>query len=373
MALYREHAAAIDPSTATGELRVRWLLDSRRPLAAEFEELLIRATAVASDEATRFAASVASAQFPQRRGDFRAAETILRRALASVGGTQSRRETSAAMNLAGVLRAQHKEFEALVVARRAARLAERLGPPNALAAALVHVAAALVEVGDHRAFDGVAARLEALLASLDPREAETLRRSFHRCRADSFTARGDFAAAAKEIALRDALPAESWMTELAAEDDAMRRARTLVAEARFAEALELVAAHRRPAGPHNRAWLEWAAIDAACRARMGDASACGKFVDELDHVGPETLGTGAALRAALLVAEALPNGPGASACARGFAAEMLAARIAEVDACAAALDELSADADEDRPLLAALRALLVRDHAALLASLDDAR
>jgi hypothetical protein len=372
MTIYRDNAAAIDPATAEGELRVRWLLDSRRALAQEFEELLLRAAERAGDEGTRFAASIACAQFPQRRGDFASAAVILRRGLASVRGSQSRRETSAAMTLSGVLRAQHRTMDALVVARRASRLAERLGPSGAVAAALVHVGATLVEIGEHGGFDAVAARLEAVLPALDPHELASMRRALHRYRAESALERGDRAAAGREIALLDALPLESWMRDLVAAEDAHRRARLSALRGEFAEALAVTAANHRPEGARGRMWFEWSALDVACRARRGEPSSATAFLDELDRTGAETLGTGAALRIAVLVAEALGSAPGedeTSSRAHGFAAEMLAARIAEIDECTRDLDELSTSVDDDRAFLAAIRARIVRDHESLLAAL----
>jgi hypothetical protein len=369
MSIYRDNASAIDPATAEGELRVRWLLETRRALAPEFEELLLRAADRAGDEGTRFAAAIASAQFPQRRGDFRSAAAILRRGLASVRGTRSRREASAAMTLTGVLRVQHREFEALVTARRAVFLAERLGPPAAAAAALVHVAATLADIGEHAAFDAAAAQIEALLPSLEPQEAASVRRSLHRHRADEHLERGDHESAEREIALHDALPLEDWMRDVAAAEDAWRRARLLAARGDHDAAGRLAAAHHRPSGPHGRAWFEWSALEIACRARRGESCAADVFAGELERAGAETLGAGAALRLASLVADALGGDPAASR-VRGFAAEMMAARLAEIDECAAALDELSAAPDDDCALLAGVRARLVREHEALLASLD---
>lgn len=376
MSIYRELASSIDPATAEGELRVRWLLSSRRALSPEFEDLLARAAERAGDAGTRFLASIAGAQFPQRRGDFRTAEAILRRGLSEVRGSQSRREVSACMLLSGVFRAQHREFEALVLARRASRLAERLGPPAAQAAALVHLGAALLAIGEHAAFDATASALEALLPSLEPHETIAMRRPMLAYRAESFVERGDHDAARREIAVRDAMPLEDWLREQLAAEDAERDARMLCAEGRFGEALALVARWHRPDGPRGVEWFEWTGVEIACRARTpqreGLAEAAVRLLDEIERTGCQLLGPGGALRLAASVGKALAQTPGEASPAQRayrFAAAMMLERTRELDVCIAELGELSAAMEEDCRMLAEFRLRFVREHEAMLSTI----
>ncbi len=378
MSIYRALAGSIDPATAEGELRVRWLLSSRRALSPEFEDLLARAAERASDGGTRFLASIAGSQFPQRRGDFRAAEEILRRGLAEVRGSQSRREMSVCMLLSGVFRAQHREFEALILARRASRLAERLGPPAARAAALVHLGAALLAIGEHAAFDRTASALEGLLPSLEPHETVAMRRPMLAYRAESFVARGDHVAARREIAVRDSMPLEDWLRAQLGAEDAERDARMLCAEGRFEQALELVAKWHRSDGPCGVEWFEWTGVEVACRARTtgraGLAAAAARFLDEIERNGCHLLGPGGALRLAASVGGALVRTPGQSGAAQRayrFAAAMMLERTRELDVCIAELAELSAAMDEDCRMLADFRLRFVREHEAMLATIAE--
>lgn len=376
MAIYREHASAIDPATAEGELRVKWLLGSRRALSPEFEDLLARAAERASDGGTRFLASIAGSQFPQRRGDFRTAESILRRGLSEVRGSQSRQEMSTCMLLSGVFRAQHREFEALVMARRASRLADRLGPPAAKAATLVHLGAALLVIGEHAAFDATAAELEAVLPSLEPHETLAMRRPMLAYRAESFVERGDHDAARREIAVRDALPLEGWLREQLAAEDAERNARMACAEGRLDEALALVARWHRPDGPRGVEWFEWTGVEVACRARTpgreGLAEAADRVLGEIERTGCQLLGPGGALRLAASLGRSLSLAPGEAAAAQRayrFAAAMMLERTRELDACIAELGELSVAMEEDCRMLGEYRLRFVREHEAMLATI----
>src|SRR5882724_7740306 len=89
MDVYCRLAEHIDPSTADGAARVRWILDLGRPLPFEVEPLMQRASERATSHALRTSASIAIAHFAVRTSEFERAESILRRVLHDVRGSGS--------------------------------------------------------------------------------------------------------------------------------------------------------------------------------------------------------------------------------------------------------------------------------------------
>jgi ATP/maltotriose-dependent transcriptional regulator MalT len=375
MDVYCRYAAHIDPATPEGAARVRWMLDLGRPLPFEVEPLMERASERAASEMLRASASLATAHFAVRTSKFERAESILRRVLAEVRGTGATLEHAACLHLSSAFRAQRREFEALVMARRAAALAKVAGDPANVATALLHLGATLTEIGEWAAFDAVAAEIEELAQSVPPVRLEAIARNLHRYRAEALLERRDLAAARREIDAYAAHRTDAWLRESAVSGGLMLRARCDLAAGNVEGALTTT--ERLLAGMDEASgdWFSCSAMLVNCLARVVPARAAAAarpVLRLLETHGTRAVGTGGVLRAAASIGQALEPVEGAGDEAL-FAYEIAAAamfeRTAELHVCLRDIDELSSAIADDREMLARFGRRYVDEHEAMLAAI----
>src|SRR5262249_33533047 len=146
---------------------------------------------------------------------------------------------------------------------------ERVGQVGSRAATLVHVAATLLQLGQHAAFAEAAASIDALVPLLEPQDVLAVRRSLHHYRAESAADRGDRARLLAETAARDTLPVEDWSRPSMEEYDAHRFARLCLVEGRHAEALDVVRRRLALSAPGSKELLDWRGMEIRCLAGLG--------------------------------------------------------------------------------------------------------
>lgn len=375
MDAYRRFADRIDPATPDGADRVRWMLDLGRPLPFDLEPLMRRASEHAADPALRRSADMALAQFAVRTSDFERAETILRLVLDDVRGSGSAVEHAVCLHLSAAFRAQRREFEALVMARRSAAIAKTLGDPALTATSLVHLGATLTEIGESAAFDAVAAELEALAPSVPAVRMETISRNLHRHRAQSLLDRGDVDGARREVDAYFASHTDAWLEEPTARGGFVLRARCDLAVGNVEGALSTVQGVLAGTEEGAGDWLRCSALLVVCLARVAPeraALAARGVLHVLESRGTRAIGTGGVLREAAAIGcalEPLPGSGNEALLAYEVAAAAMFERTAELHACVREIEELSGAIDEDRELLTRFGRRYLEEHEAMLATI----
>lgn len=372
---YACDAAHVDPATPDGAARVRWLLDLSRALPFELEDLMRRAAAEAPELALRRAARLAVARFAVRRSRFPEAETILRDVLHEVRGTGTAAEHEACLHLSAAYRAQRREFEALVLARRAAVVAKTLGDPASAVASLVQLCATLMEIGEWGPFDVAVAEIEWLAPLVPPARLAPVLRSLDRYRAQSLLERGDPDGARAALDSSSAEGADSWSRADDERKGLVLRARCDLAAGNVEGALGAAERAVSSSAEGSAGWIRAAALLVPCLARSGARrapTAGGAVLDVLDAVGTAIVGTGGVQRAAATIGLALERFPGAGGEAlRAFeiAASAMFARTAEMHASIAEVSELSEAIAEDREMLTRFGRRYLDEHEAMLSTI----
>jgi hypothetical protein len=375
MDVYCRLAEHIDPSTPDGAARVRWILDLGRPLPFEVEPLMQRASERAATQALRTSASIAIAHFAVRTSEFERAESILRRVLHDVRGTGSTLENAACLHLSSAFRAQRREFEALVMARRSAALAKVSGDPANTATALLHLGATLTEIGEWAAFDAVAAEIEELAPSIPAVRLEAIARNLHRYRAEALLERGDLAGARRQLDAYATHRTDAWLRESAVLGGLMLRARCDLAAGNVEGALATTERLLVSMDEGSGDWLPCSAMLVIClsRAVPSRAAVVAKpILRLLETNGTRSIGTGGVLRAAASIGQALEPVTGAgneALYAYEIAAAAMFERTAELHACLRDIEELSSAAADDREMLARFGRRYVDEHEAMLAAI----
>jgi tetratricopeptide (TPR) repeat protein len=375
MDVYCRLAEHIDPSTPTGAARVRWILDLGRPLPFEVEPLMRRASERAPNPALRTSASIAIAHFAVRTSDFGRAESILRRVLQDVRGTGSRIEGAACLHLSSAFRAQRREFEALVMARRSAALAKSAGDPANTATALLHLGATLTVIGEWAAFDAVAAEIEELAPSIPAMRLDPIAGNLHRYRAEALLERGDVAAARRQLDAYTAKPTDAWLRDSAVTDGLMLRAKCDLAAGNVEGALATTERLLESMDETSGDWFPCSAMLVACLARAvpGRAATVARPVlRALETRGTRAIGTGGVLRSAASIGQGLEPVAGAgneALYAYEIAAAAMFERTAELHACLREIEELSSAIADDREMLARFGRRYLDEHEAMLAAI----
>lgn len=219
-ACYRALADSLRTDTDKDCERIEWALDRLRGPDSVLEDLARRVLdAVESGDLAKRAALVVGLA-ALNSGDDREAETEFRRVLAASCETGSRHELSAALNLALMSLIAGREFEALMLSRHAAQLAELAGDDRALVYALSHRAGSLYELEDWPRFDAAMQAAWAAIERCPAGEAPDLRGSLYSYAAVAALSRGDAKAAERAIeALMEAAPNEDpvWLASFTAD------------------------------------------------------------------------------------------------------------------------------------------------------------
>ena len=355
LACYLRHADAIDPATREGVERVGWIIRLGRRLDPAAEDLLRRAAAHACDDGVREAAEVMLFQFPFRRGDHAAAEAHLRKLLRRHRKTGSLREIGVVNDLALVYQAACREFEVLVLARRASRLAVERSYTLGSGIAFARLAWALERLGEWDELERGADHLANLLPDLDLGHHPPAKRCIHAARRAVRAARGEFDAARYEHALVVAAgPALTGDVDDAF-DGALLEARIALASHLPASAANIAehAGDRCAAGTRN--WFRATTLLARALAAVGDLGGAVRTAAPVLHAlhsaDARRLGPSGLLSFTAAMCEALGDDPAATPF-HAASSELLLARISEIQGCVAEIEELSDAAEEDRAILA---------------------
>jgi tetratricopeptide (TPR) repeat protein len=369
------------PSRAVDAARLEFLFieDPRR--TPEMEALALAAEASGPPELQRLARLVLG-QCAADMGRPAEAERRLRSVLSEVRGRGGVVEAYALRSLVWLSLRQSREFEALVLARRALRLAESEGAEPAGAQARLALCSTLRALED---WPRLRAQLDLLEAQLEgaPPDAWHLRGVCHGLRADLALHEGRTGDARRHRErLASCVPPgvtapwdPRWPGWLEAE--------TLRLEGRLGEAVEVLRATRhlpsRLAGTRLRLLLS----ETLARLDSGDADGAGEAVHEalelLLHADADSVGSGLRIRYGALFGTVLRDRLGDAAGAQRayeLAGAAVLVRLGEIERALQEIPELATLDPEDLAILTEHRERVQAEHGGLLQTvstlLDDA-
>lgn len=377
-ALYLAHPASFDPSTEEGRTRLLWLVRAGRAAEPACQDAVARASTTSPDDELRRAATAARGTLLVRRGDHDGAEEVLlsvlrdRRAAAPDAD-----DLTACLALSLSCRVRLREFEALVFARRAQRIAEALDDAAAHALALLHLGACRMDLGALPAADRTFDHLEAILGAVEQPRAAAIARQVRCYRADLSLRVGDLAAARRHI---DAWAGSDLPTDGIDHFDLARtdaEAQWALAAGRPADALASLDAVPRRLAPAFAQEFDVELRRASALVALGRAAAFVVVADPLlshllDH-GQRVLGAGRAFVFASDLGRLVQDSGGPvtlAARAHEFAARMALARLGELESAAQRLDVADVLQDADRQDLARFRASFAERHRSALEALS---
>ncbi len=227
VAVYRALADDLTPTTDDDRARAEFMFRFAPTRDARIEALAARFAAklaVTDGDFARYA-GVVVAECAADRGAWDDAEARLTSALAVERGRTTVLEGRICSSLAQVYRAQGRDYEGLMLARRAVAVADVTGPDTARALAAFRVVDTLKTLCEWEACDVALERFEAALRRLPEGEGVVLRRRLAHHRTLQAVRRSDLAAARhalgdldRLLALPDPDPADPrWFLALRAE------------------------------------------------------------------------------------------------------------------------------------------------------------
>ena len=305
------------------------------------------------------------------RADVATAERTLMALLAAERGRGTALERRLCGSLAETYRRLTRDFEVLLLARRALAIVVPGTLPRQTAAMWYRVADALGGLGEWPAFRDALDEMERVLATVPPDTEIPLRRRLAVQRIRHAVRTGDLAAAEREVADFErliALPAPEtadprWFD--------MIRASIAVQTGRLDDAQRLLDAVR--ARPASRAGvdplLQYELEYALAARRLDEARDIARRMLDVVETRGEEFGTGSALLwASRAVEVATVHAPDPALARRAFdaAGRTILRRIEEVDRVMRLLPELSTSEPEDRAFLIASRARFQQEQARLL-------
>ena len=365
--------APLDDPDWAARIEFLFARDSRRD--AVTDALAGRFTAGPSPDLARVCHLVA-AECAVDRADVPTAERSLMALLAAERGRGTAFERRACGSLAELYRRLTRDFEVLLLARRALAIIVPGTLPRQTAAMWYRLADALGGLGEWPAFRAALDEMARVLATVPADTEIPLRRRLAVQRIRHAVRTGDLASAEREVADFErliALPAAEtadprWFD--------MIRASIAVQTGRLDDARRLLDAVR--ARPASRAGVDplpqYDLEYALAAGRLDDARAvAGRMLDVVETRGEE-FGTGSALLwASRAIEVATVHAPDPALARRAFdaAGRTILRRIAEVDHVMRLLPELSTSEPEDRAFLIASRARFQQEQARLLDGVAD--
>lgn len=381
-ALFESVATCLDPRDAGDGRRIARILWSSRVPAAPCRGFLERVAREADDPALRHVAVLSCAQIAMFGGDVLGADRLVRDVLLASRGTGSRVERTAVLALGKLALQLRREFEALVLSRRAASLMDEAHDVWGGANARLNLCAVYSLIGDvprlSAALDEIAVRLPRLL---DPVRHAFVSRSVHRRRAEVSLACGDAAEALASLRAAERVGGTLYPGEL-------EFALHLEAEIEFARddvdrAAELLTAAAALGSPTGVRGLRIRAQRVAVDARRGGGADAIAGAEALlrDLRSSEGVRAGPAARRefALRVARGVQSLPGAIDVARrayDLAASAAFDRLIELDGFVREVPESASPSREDLAVIEHYRRRTERSqrvtHAAVARLVADA-
>lgn len=374
VAVYRALADDLTPTTDDDRARAEFMFRFAPTRDARIEALAARFAAklaVTDGDFARYA-GVVVAECAADRGAWDDAEARLTSALAVERGRTTVLEGRICSSLAQVYRAQGRDYEGLMLARRAVAVADVTGPDTARALAAFRVVDTLKTLCEWEACDVVLERFEAALRRLPEGEGVVLRRRLAHHRTLQAVRRGDLPAARhalgdldRLLALPDPDPADPrWFLALRAE--VALNAGDLAEARRHLDACDAATTTELSVVVGGELEVQWAV--AAGRLDAARASAT-RILEVLEHEGLASMGAGYTLQYTGFLATQFAGplaAPDLAARAYDVAGAAMILRIRQLDDAVRRLPEVTAISDADRALLAASRQRFVREQRALL-------
>ena len=356
--LFGSLALRLDPRDAgDGRRMLRHLTSSLAPDPV-LAPVLDRFAAEAGDPEVRGFASLVRAQHAMYAGDLVAADLCVRALLRGVRGSGSRLERLALLSLARLALQMRREFEALVLARRAVREMDAARDPWGSVSGRLTLAAVFSLIGD---MPRLSATIEEswpkIDAIVDPTRREFARRSCHVRTAEVLESRGEHDAALGALRAREYVPGNPYPGE-------RYHACILEADVRFTlgqfdRAAERLDDAARSTSPSDRRGLRVRTrrlrLD-VCRG-AGTAEADAEVLLE-DLTGEPGLGAAVRRDFALLVGATLGPIPGGMSVARrayDIAATASFERLGELDRFVRDVPESAAPTTDDLAVLEEFR------------------
>lgn len=374
LACYEGLARHIDPATAAGVDRMRWIVREAPELTPGLEPLLRRMAESLPHQELRREAAIAVGTCFLLDGESGRAEAYLRRQLAIVRGTGRIAEYAAALRLTHVFTCQHRIFECLVLGRRVVELAQALRPAVDQAAAWNRLAYGLLSIDAWDEIEHAIASMEKLLPLVAPNHRQRVAVWIAAVRANRALQQNDYDEAldqldfievsidATEGGPRALRPIHAWRGDVL-----WQAGRPQAATHELERALETTPTDDVVAFRARH-------LLACCRVSLGDLPGARLLaVASLERLrsGLETeFGTGTLIQLGSRLGEVLTScGELEQArTAYDLAGHSAVQRLVELDECVQALPELSTDEEHDRRLLAEIRALHINAHRELLES-----
>ena len=282
-------------------------------------------------------------------------------------------EASAFVDLARFCVGAGREFEALVTARHAEALFERLDRPFGIALARLHRSAVIQQLRDWVRLPAAIAAVETMLSRLGEREARRFRASLLDRRAHAALSRGLIELALRHVDEAEALAKEGGTGPTAFDDPRagdLLRALAFLAGRRHEEALFAADRALASGDGRDRRGMHARCVRLEARVRLGERRVEDEARAILDDcvAGATTLGAGRRREYATGVAHALSSFPPALRTMRhAFEVAALAAfeRAVEVDRFVRAFPEIAVLRPDDVETFADYRRAGLSEQAAL--------